>query len=108
MTSILFSLPFNRNLIAMNSIRTVFRFVVIFVFLAFISACGSKKPTLVRVANPTPKREFRGTWIQTVGQTRYQQMNSAAMKQYIADMVRKLDEAGINAVIFQVRPEPLR
>ena len=89
----------------MNSIRTVFRFVVIFVFLAFISACGSKKPTLVRVADPTPKREFRGTWIQTVGQTRYQQMNSAAMKQYIADMVRKLDEAGINAIIFQVRPE---
>ena len=27
------------------------------------------------------------------------------MKHYIAEMVRKLDEAGINAVIFQIRPE---
>jgi len=27
------------------------------------------------------------------------------MKHYLSEMVRKLDEAGINAVIFQVRPE---
>ena len=32
-------------------------------------------------------------------------MNSAAMKHYLSEMVRKLDEVGINAVIFRVRPE---
>jgi len=32
-------------------------------------------------------------------------MNSAAMKHYIVEMIRKLDDAGINAVIFQIRPE---
>jgi uncharacterized lipoprotein YddW (UPF0748 family) len=32
-------------------------------------------------------------------------MNSAAMRHYLTEMVRKFDEAGINAVIFQVRPE---
>ena len=57
------------------------------------------------MADPTPKREFRGAWVQTVGQFRYRQMNSAAMRHYLTEMVRKFDEAGINAVIFQVRPE---
>ncbi|MEA4919032.1 MAG: family 10 glycosylhydrolase [Proteiniphilum sp.] len=60
---------------------------------------------MTHIPDAAPKREFRGAWIQTVGQSRYSQMNSAAMKHYIADMIRKFDEAGINAVIFQVRPE---
>ena len=70
-----------------------------------VAACGTSKNALTQKADPTPKREFRGAWIQTVGQSRYRQMNSAAMKHYLADMVRQLDEAGINAVIFQIRPE---
>ena len=70
-----------------------------------LTACGSSKPSLTRTPDSTPKHEFRGAWVHTVGQSRYQQMNSAAMKHYIAEMVRKFDEAGINAVIFQVRPE---
>lgn len=68
-------------------------------------SCGSKQVALTRVPDSTPKREFRGAWIQTVGQSRYQLMNSAAMKHYLAESVRKLDEAGINVVIFQIRPE---
>ncbi|MEA4948293.1 MAG: family 10 glycosylhydrolase, partial [Petrimonas sp.] len=68
-------------------------------------SCGASKQSLTRKADSTPKREFRGAWIQTVGQSRYQQMNSAAMKYYLSEMVRKLDEAGVNALIFQVRPE---
>lgn len=71
----------------------------------FIAGCGTSKQSLTRTPNATPKREFRGAWVQTVGQSRYRQMNSAAMKHYLTDMVRKFDEAGINAVIFQVRPE---
>ncbi len=83
----------------------LFRFIPIALILLTALSCGTSKVSLKesRVANP--KHEFRGAWIQTVFQSRYQQMNSAAMKHYLTEMVRKLDEAGINAVIFQVRPE---
>jgi len=73
--------------------------------VVLVTACGTSKSALTQKADSTPKREFRGAWIQTVGQSRYRQMNSAAMKHYLADMVRKLDEAGVNAIIFQIRPE---
>lgn len=51
------------------------------------------------------KREFRGAWIQTAFQGEYKEMTPEQMKK---DFRRKLDElqsAGINAIIFQVRPE---
>lgn len=73
--------------------------------LVLITSCGATKQSLSHTPSSVPKREFRGAWVQTVGQSRYSQMNSAAMKHYITDMVRKFDEAGINAVIFQIRPE---
>ncbi|MDO5664754.1 MAG: family 10 glycosylhydrolase [Bacteroidia bacterium] len=83
--------------------------LVRFFFLSSLAiilfACGASKQSLTRNADSTPKREFRGVWVQTVGQSRYQQMNSAAMKHYLSEMVRKFDEAGINALIFQIRPE---
>ena len=84
------------------------KFIRLFIFCSFVvllSACGTARKSLTHRADSTPKREFRGAWIQTVGQSRYQQMNSAAMKHYLADMVRKFDEAGINALVFQIRPE---
>ena len=79
--------------------------IVVVLLILFFGACGAPKTALTRQADFMPKREFRGAWIQTVGQSRYQQMNSAAMKHYFSEMVRKLDEAGVNAVIFQIRPE---
>lgn len=83
----------------------LFRSGCFLLFLALLTACGSSKKSLTRIPDPVPKREFRGAWVQTVGQSRYRQMNSAAMKHYLSEMVRKFDEAGINALIFQVRPE---
>lgn len=83
----------------------IIRFATILLLTSMLFACGASKKSLTQVPEPYPKREFRGAWIQTVWQSRYQQMNSAAMKHYIAEMVRKLDDAGINAVIFQIRPE---
>ena len=56
-------------------------------------------------AQKSPKREFRGAWIQTVFQSEYAKMTPEEMK---ADFIRKLNqlqECGINAIIFQVRPE---
>ena len=51
-----------------------------------------------------PKREFRGAWIHTVGQSRYMEMNRDAMQDYFDQMLDSLQHIGINAVIFQVRP----
>ncbi len=81
------------------------RFFSLLLFCLLFFSCGTSKKSLTHVTEAAPKREFRGAWVQTVWQSRYSQMNSAAMKYYIADMVRKFDEAGINAVIFQIRPE---
>ncbi len=85
--------------------KFIIRFVSIVLVAIMLVACGSSKKTLTKTPQLYPKREFRGAWIQTAWQSRYQQMNSAAMKHYIVEMVRKLDDAGINAVIFQIRPE---
>lgn len=51
-----------------------------------------------------PKREFRGAWLHVIGQSQWQQKNTAQAKKYIEDQFDKLQEAGCNAVIFQVRP----
>lgn len=51
-----------------------------------------------------PKREFRGAWIQTVNG----QFRGLSTEQFQATLIKQLNtlqEAGINAVIFQVRPE---
>lgn len=86
--------------------KSFFYFFASLVAASFFVSCGSAKRTsFTRNPDPAPKREFRGAWVQTVGQARYRQMNSAAMKHYFTEMVRKFDEAGINAVVFQVRPE---
>ncbi|MDR2130392.1 MAG: family 10 glycosylhydrolase [Odoribacteraceae bacterium] len=57
------------------------------------------------LARAFPKREFRGAWIQTVFQAEYSRMTPAEMQ---ADFIQKLDflqARGINAILFQVRPE---
>jgi len=51
------------------------------------------------------KREFRGTWIHTVGQGKYAAMDQATMKNYFIVLLDSLQRTGINTVIFQVRPE---
>ena len=52
----------------------------------------------------TPKREFRGAWLQTVFQSQYASMTPEATQRYLDTLLDKLAAAGINAVIFQVRP----
>lgn len=70
-----------------------------------LSSCGSKKPQLSYTDLQYPKREFRGAWIQTAWQGQYKTMNSTQMKAYFSNMLDKFQSAGINAVIFQVRPQ---
>lgn len=51
-----------------------------------------------------PKREFRGAWLHVIGQTQWQNKSTEQAKAYIDDQFQKLQDAGCNAVIFQVRP----
>jgi uncharacterized lipoprotein YddW (UPF0748 family) len=51
-----------------------------------------------------PKREFRGAWIQCVN-GQFQGMSPSAMQQTLTSQLDVLKQAGINAIIFQVRAE---
>lgn len=51
-----------------------------------------------------PKREFRGAWIQCVN-GQFQGMSTDKMKATLVGQLDNLKEAGINAIIFQVRAE---
>lgn len=51
------------------------------------------------------KREFRGAWIHIVGNTQLRTMSSQEIKQHLRETFDDLEEAGCNAVIFQVRPQ---
>lgn len=59
-------------------------------------------PMLGGAANP--KREFRGAWMHTIGQSQYADQTTDQNKAYLSDQLDKLKAAGVNAVIFQVRP----
>lgn len=53
---------------------------------------------------PTPKREFRGTWIQCVN-GQFQGLTPEQMQQKLTRQLNICQAAGINAVMFQVRAE---
>lgn len=50
-----------------------------------------------------PKREFRGAWMHTIFQEQYKKP-TAELQAYLTDQLDKLQAAGVNAVLFQVRP----
>ena len=52
-----------------------------------------------------PKREFRGAWRHTEFQTQYLRNTTAQNKEYICRQLDSLAAMGVNAVIFQVRPQ---
>ncbi|MDR0893851.1 MAG: family 10 glycosylhydrolase [Prevotellaceae bacterium] len=51
-----------------------------------------------------PKREFRGAWIQVVN-NQFRGLPTAQIKQNLINQLNSLQQAGINAILFQVRPE---
>lgn len=56
-------------------------------------------------AQPAPKREFRGVWIHTILNGLYPTLTSEQVKDTLCKELDIYQKAGINAVIFQVRPE---
>ena len=58
----------------------------------------------IQQQTPYPKREFRGAWIQAVN-GQFRGIPTEKLKQTLIDQLNSLQGAGINAIIFQVRPE---
>ena len=58
----------------------------------------------IQQQSPYPKREFRGAWIQAVN-GQFCGIPTEKLKQTLIDQLNSLQGAGINAIIFQVRPE---
>jgi uncharacterized lipoprotein YddW (UPF0748 family) len=77
---------------------------VFFVLCCLITGCSTTR-SLYENSSGETKRAFRGAWIQTVFQEEYKTMTPEQLKKAF---IRKLDDlqaCGINAIIFQVRPE---
>lgn len=56
-------------------------------------------------ATEAPKREFRGAWMHTVFQGQYHKQTTEENKAYLIRQLDSLQAAGVNAVLFQVRPQ---
>lgn len=85
----------------------LFSLLTIALLSVFLFSCGSKKVTTEIHYKDIkyPKHEFRGAWLSTAWQSRYRSMNQTQMKEYFIKTLDQLKAAGINAVIFQVRPQ---
>ena len=60
---------------------------------------------LYRPYEQAPKREFRGTWIHTVGNGQYKNMTPEQMRAHYRAALDSFERAGINVVIYQIRPQ---
>lgn len=98
----------------MKGRHTLLYIIVAIIAGMVITGCGSKKTvteggqTPGVVIKPEKKKrpkEFRGVWMQTVFQDRYQKMTVEQSKTYLENMVKMLSETGFNALLFQVRSE---
>ena len=52
-----------------------------------------------------PKREFRGAWLHTVYQSQYKSQTTAQNQAYLRRQLDSLQAVGVNAILFQVRPQ---
>ncbi|WP_165041726.1 glycoside hydrolase family 10 protein [Dysgonomonas sp. ZJ709] len=78
---------------------------IITIFLTILSSCGTQKQQVKFADLKNPKREFRGAWLSTAWQSRYRTMSPEQMKAYFVRSLDQLQADGINAIIFQVRPQ---
>ncbi len=57
------------------------------------------------LAQEHPKREFRGAWLSTAWQQQFVERSAESNKQALMELLDGLQQVGINAVVFQVRPQ---
>jgi uncharacterized lipoprotein YddW (UPF0748 family) len=75
-------------------------FCLIFIFLISEISCAQK-------SNISPKREFRGIWVATVGNIDWPSkpgLSTEVQKQELISLLDAHQKSGINAIILQVRP----
>ncbi len=68
---------------------------------------AEEKPSSIEIIPPPPAREFRATWIATVGNSCWPSKPGLTTAQQKAELIALLNRAAalkLNAVIFQVRP----
>jgi uncharacterized lipoprotein YddW (UPF0748 family) len=70
--------------------------IVLFLLLAGTTSLFSQEQ---------PKREFRGAWIHTVGNEYFKTVPADSIKALFIRTLDEFERTGINAVIFQVRPQ---
>lgn len=56
------------------------------------------------ISADNPKREFRGAWMHTVHQGQYARQSTEQNMQYLRNQLDSLQDAGVNAIVWQVRP----
>lgn len=76
------------------------RKLILLLALFLVTGVGAQ----IQQQSPYPKREFRGAWIQAVN-GQFRGIPTEKLKQTLIDQLNSLQGAGINAIIFQVRPE---
>lgn len=52
-----------------------------------------------------PKHEFRGAWLHTIFQSQYKELGTEECKKYLVRQLDSLQAMGLNAILFQVRPQ---
>ena len=75
---------------------------VAFTISLILTGCGSTKT--VKTTSSPQKREFRGAWIQAVN-GQFIGMSTQQMQKTLSYQLDELWKDGVNAIIFQVRPE---
>ena len=87
--------------------KKIFLVLSVLALLVSASSCktSSKVVTDKAVEQRDAKHEFRGAWVQTAWQDRYQQKSPEQCRQYLSQLVETLYQTGFNAIVFQVRPE---
>ncbi len=78
---------------------------MLLLLLLGFSSCKTRQQIAIGTSYADPKREFRGAWIQTAFQGEYKSMTPAEMRKSFIKKLDFLQTCGINAIIFQVRPE---
>lgn len=66
--------------------------------LIVLTALGS-------AAQTAKKHEFRGAWLHIIGQSQYAKMTPEETQKYLTNQLNELKATGVNAVIWQIRPQ---
>ena len=82
--------------------NTMRKFLFLCLATAILSSC--KETALVTAEQSAAKREFRGAWIQCVN-GQFIGMSTQQMQSTLSYQLDELQKDGVNAIIFQVRPE---